>query len=121
MLKCEERKGFTLIELIIAIAILAVLLAVFAPLLFSHVEESRMQSDESEMSEVVNAVHLAITDSNVFDEAYKYSIPNNYITSVLAAAPNTVVKLHCPHGTYTSKAAYTAAHQSVGHSGGNSN
>ena len=38
MLKCKERKGFTLIELVIAIAILAVLLAVFAPLLFSHVE-----------------------------------------------------------------------------------
>lgn len=80
MLKCKERKGFTLIELVIAIAILAVLLAVFAPLLFSHIEESRMQSDESEMSEVVNAVHLAITDSAIFDEAYNYSIPNNYIT-----------------------------------------
>ena len=80
MLKIKEKKGFTLIELVIAIAILAVLLAVFAPLLFSHIEESRMQSDESEMSEVVNAVHLAITDSNVFDEAYNYCIPNNYIT-----------------------------------------
>lgn len=80
MLKCEERKGFTLIELVIAIAILAVLLAVFSPLLFSHVEESRMQSDESEMSEVVNAVNLAITDSAIFDEVSNYGVPNNYIT-----------------------------------------
>lgn len=80
MLKCKERKGFTLIELVIVIAILAVLLAVFAPLLFSHVEESRMQSDESEMSEVVNAVNLAITDSAIFDEVSYYSIPNNYVT-----------------------------------------
>ena len=41
--------------------------------------------------------------------------------SALAEAPDDSIKLHCPHGTFTSKAAYTAAHYPAGHSGGSSN
>ena len=80
MLKHNKKSGFSFIELMVVIAILAVLLAVLAPSLLSYVENSRMQKDDSAMEEVVNAVQLAITDSATFDEVYSYCIPNNYVT-----------------------------------------
>lgn len=80
MLKHNKKSGFSFIELMVVIAILAVFLAVLAPSLLSYVENSRMQKDDSAMEEVVNAVQLAITDSATFDEVYNYCIPNNYVT-----------------------------------------
>lgn len=74
------RAGFSFVEIVVIIAILVVLLAVFAPMLISNVETSRIQKDDSTMDELVNAVRLAITDSETFDETYDYSIPNNYMT-----------------------------------------
>lgn len=76
----NKKNGFSFVELVVVIAILAVLLAVLSPMLISSVEHSRMQRDDSAMDEVVNAVHLAITDDKVFDEAYGYCISNNYMT-----------------------------------------
>lgn len=75
-----NKKGFSLIEIAIVIAILALLLGVLAPSLLKYVENSRIQKDASEMDEVVNAFQLAMSDSNTFDEAREYSITNNYIT-----------------------------------------
>ena len=72
--------GFTLIEIAIVIAVLALLLGVLAPSLLKYVENSRMQKDESAMDELVNTFQLALADSNTFDEARSYSITNNYIT-----------------------------------------
>lgn len=80
MLKHNKKSGFSFMELMVVIAILAILLAVLAPSLLSYVENSRMQKDDSAMEEVVNAVQLAITDSATFDEVYSYCIPNNYVT-----------------------------------------
>lgn len=59
----NKKNGFSFVELVVVIAILAVLLAVLSPMLISSVEHSRMQKDDSAMDEVVNAVQLAITDS----------------------------------------------------------
>lgn len=80
MLRINRKKGFSFVEIVVIIAILVVLLAVFAPMLITNVETSRMQKDDSAMDELVNAVQLAITDSETFDETYDYSIPNNYVT-----------------------------------------
>lgn len=79
MLK-NKKKGFTLVELIVVIAIMVVLLAVLAPSLLKYVENSRMQRDDSAMDEVCNSVQLAMADPETFDEVLSYSIPNNYVT-----------------------------------------
>lgn len=80
MLKSSNQKGFTMIELIVVLVIVAVFCAILAPALLSYTEESRVQKDESAMDEVVNSVNLAMADSETFDEVFGYSIPNNYIT-----------------------------------------
>lgn len=78
--KTNLSKGFTLVEIAVVIAIMAVLVAVLAPALLRNVEDSRAQKDESAMNEVAHAVKLAMSDAEVFDEVCSYAIANNYIT-----------------------------------------
>ena len=71
----NENKGFSLVELIVVIAIMAVLTAVLAPALLQYVERSRAQKDDSAMGEVTNAVKIAMADQDVYDELLMYNIP----------------------------------------------
>ncbi len=52
-------KGFTLLELIIVVAIMAVLVAVLAPQYFQYVEDAREGNDVYAANEMVKAVKLA--------------------------------------------------------------
>lgn len=79
MLK-NNKKGFSLVELIVVIAIMAVLMAILVPSLLRNVERSRMQRDDSAMSEVVESVKLALCDFDTYDEAYEYAAEGNYLT-----------------------------------------
>lgn len=74
----NENKGFSLVELIVVIAIMAVMTSVLAPSLLGYVEKSRMQKDDSAMGEVSNAIKLALADQNVYDECLKYNVKGNY-------------------------------------------
>lgn len=73
-IRTNENKGFSLVELIVVIAIMAVLVAVLAPALLQYVERSRAQKDDSAMGEVTNAIQLALADQNAYDEALEYTI-----------------------------------------------
>lgn len=65
----KNKKGFSLVELIVVIAIMAVLVGVLAPQLMKYVEKSRIQKDESAAAEYVGAVEKALAD-NSEDGAY---------------------------------------------------
>lgn len=74
----ENKKGFSLVELIVVIAIMAVMVAVLAPSLLQYVERSRAQKDDSAMSEAANAVQLALARQEVYDEVLAYAASTNY-------------------------------------------
>lgn len=67
MNKLQERKnnnkGFSLVELIIVIAIMAVLVAILAPAFMRYVEESRQKADISAVDSIVTSVKSAFTNS----------------------------------------------------------
>ena len=67
-IKTNKSKGFSLVELIVVIAIMAVMVAVLAPALLQYVERSRAQKDDSAMGEVANAIQLALSDQKIYDE-----------------------------------------------------
>ena len=73
----NENKGFSLVELIVVIAIMAVMTAVLAPSLLQYVEKSRAQKDDSAMGELVQVVKLALADQNVYDELLCYTATTN--------------------------------------------
>lgn len=62
-----NNKGFSLVELIIVIAIMAVLVGVLAPQFLKYVEQSRVQKDESACGEVNNATKIACSVEEVYD------------------------------------------------------
>ena len=76
-IKKRNKLGFSLVELVVVIAILAIMTAVLAPTLLSYTERSRAQKDVSAMDEVTNAVFLSMTDTSVYDELVLNSLKEN--------------------------------------------
>lgn len=58
----KNNKGFSLVELIIVIAIMAVLIGVLAPQYLRYVEKSKKQADLSAVGQVYDAVKVACSD-----------------------------------------------------------
>jgi len=58
--------GFSLIELMIVLVIMAILVIVLAPTLMRYVEKARVSNDISALSEVENAINLAALDQTVY-------------------------------------------------------
>ena len=54
----KKNKGFTLVELVIVVAILAILVGMLAPQYTKYVENSRKAADASNMDELVNAFKI---------------------------------------------------------------
>jgi len=64
----KSNKGFSLVELIIVIAIMAILIAVLAPQYLKYVEKTKRSTDAKAFGEVVQATEVAIADPlNAFD------------------------------------------------------
>lgn len=64
--KKEQRKknnrGFSLVELIVVIAIMAVLVAVTAPQFTKYVDKSRQSVDATTVANVVSAAQVGVAD-----------------------------------------------------------
>jgi type IV pilus assembly protein PilA len=60
-------KGFSLVELIIVIAIMAVLVAILAPQYIKYVEKSRIAADDNFMGEIKHNVEVLMADEAVYD------------------------------------------------------
>lgn len=59
----KNNKGFSLIELIIVIAIMAVLIAIIAPNLTKYLGSSKKQTDQKNLDEVKQQVKNCISDA----------------------------------------------------------
>ena len=62
MKKKMNNEGFSLVELIIVIAIMAVLIGVLAPQYLKYVKNSKISTDITNAEEIANAVNAAIAD-----------------------------------------------------------
>lgn len=56
----EKNHGFSLVELIVVVAIMAVLVGVLAPAYLAYVEKSRIQRDESAAGEIFRAAEIVV-------------------------------------------------------------
>ena len=63
--KSLTNKGFSLVELIIVIAIMAVLVGVLAPQYIKYVERSRESADIDNAQAVISAIQVYATDDTV--------------------------------------------------------
>lgn len=67
----NDNRGFSLIELIVAIAILVILTGLLAPQFIRYVEKSREARDRNTLDAVYVAVQAALADETVYDSVAK--------------------------------------------------
>ena len=60
----KDNKGFTLVELVIVVAILAILVGLLAPQYTKYVERSRKAADVSNMDEMIKAIQVYAADGD---------------------------------------------------------
>ena len=78
MKKRMNDKGFSLVELIIVVAIMVILVAILAPTYLKYVEKSRIASDQQTMVEFIDAMQVVASDPD-------YTLPSTGDFTVKAA------------------------------------
>jgi len=86
----KDNKGFSLVELIIVIAIMAVLVGVLAPQFIKYVEQSRRSRDIQTAQEIREAVLAAIADGKITgsNTSVAYSTISNSVDTI-SSEPKT--------------------------------
>lgn len=91
-MKKQERKndnrGFSLVELIVVVAIMAVLIGVLAPQYLKYVEKTRVQKDKSALEEIRHAVEITIADEEIYNDL-GFSDDSNTVTVEVPDGNNT--------------------------------
>ena len=80
--KKKDNKGFTLVELVIVIAILAILVGLLAPQYTKYVEKSRKTADVNNLEEIVKEIKVVASDPT-------YAIPAGEFNIVIKSATGT--------------------------------
>lgn len=75
--KKNDNKGFSLVELIIVVAIMAILVGLLAPQYIKYVEKSRKSADATNMDTLVTAVQVRAADAETDIPAGTYTIQLN--------------------------------------------
>ena len=94
--KKKDDKGFSLVELIIVVEIVAILVGLLAPQYIKYVEKSRKSADASNLSEMVNAVQIYAADSESNLAAGTYTITIGTNGTTVDTALDTVISSTAP-------------------------
>ena len=90
-MKKTNNKGFSLVELIIVIAIMAILAGAIAPALIKYIDKSRKSNDVSSAKTIKTAVETALGNEDCY----------SYLTSVASATADAVITITPNNSTAT--------------------
>ena len=91
----EDNKGFSLVELIIVIAIMAILVGIIALHVIPYMERSRVGKDQQTVDSVYNAFNNSLADESI-SENVTLTIPGNGAEATIAPTTlKTVMSSMC--------------------------
>lgn len=73
----KKNKGFSMVELIIVIAIMAILAGALAPALIKYINKSRISTDIQTANTIATAIQTALSNENGYDAATNTTGPSN--------------------------------------------
>lgn len=82
-MKKTSNKGFSLVELIIVIAIMAILAAALAPSLIKYINKSRLSTDISTGNSIASAASAAMAVEKANDAAVAYAGTTQKVTNLI--------------------------------------
>lgn len=95
-MKKLNNKGFSLVELIIVIAIMAVLAGALAPALITYIEKSRISTDKQTADTIRSAIQAALADDTIYDATIKdAAISGTYTPGTAGLALTGVTDTSC--------------------------
>ena len=102
-MKKKNNKGFSLVELIVTITIMAVLIGILAPMYFKYVERARRQTCYTNVDNIARAVQMmAYTDSDVMAALQDAADPTTGDVTEYVKANMDISFPNCPSkGEYT--------------------
>lgn len=94
-----NNEGFSLVELIIVIAIMAILAAALAPQLIKYIDNSRKSTDVQSGQSIATAVGVALTDEDAYSDALSSITGGSgsttfWVSDCISTAPATDVFEH---------------------------
>lgn len=95
----KNNKGFSLVELIVVIAIMAVLVGVLAPTLIGNIEKSRESKDLQNLDSIRQAVVTAMSDENV----YSSTVPTSGSVTVASGAKGANLAFNGTYGSLSTE------------------
>ena len=80
-MKKTNNKGFSLVELIIVIAIMAILAGAIAPALIKYIDKSRKSNDVSSAKTIKTAIETALGTESVYETLTNTTTATKIVTN----------------------------------------
>ena len=84
-MKKTQKKGFTIVELLIVIAVIAVLAAVMVPVMITLIDDAEMSADEQTVASLNKAIAAKTGDIDTMSDAVEAASENGYDVETIAA------------------------------------